>query len=77
MIKPKFTVVHRADRNNVGDLASNPLQYFLEPEEYQVVDITQIKETSYNSALPMIVGGGGLVANEFFDAIPIRQSPSP
>jgi hypothetical protein len=71
MTKPKFTVVHRADPNNVGDLSSNPLQYFLKPEEYQVVDITRIKETEYNSGLPMIVGGGGLIGNDFFgDAIP-------
>ena len=71
MTKPKFTVVHRADPNNVGDLSSNPLQYFLEPEEYQVVDITRINETEYDSRLPMVVGGGGLIGNEFFgDAIP-------
>ena len=71
MTKPKFTVVHRADPNNVGDLSSNPLQYFLKPEEYQVVDITRIKETEYNSGLPMIVGGGGLIGNDFFgDVIP-------
>ena len=71
MTKPKFTVVHRADPNNVGDLSSNPLQYFLKPEEYQVVDITRITETDYDSRLPMIVGGGGLIGNEFFgDAVP-------
>jgi len=76
MIKLKFTVVHRADRNNVGDLASNPLQYFLKPEEYQVVDITQTKETKYDSTLPMVVGGGGLVANEFFGNIVASLLPS-
>lgn len=71
MTKPKFTVVHRADPNNVGDLASNPLQYFLKPEEYQVVDITRINETEYDSQLPMVIGGGGLIGNEFFgDAVP-------
>jgi hypothetical protein len=69
MIKPKFTVVHRADPNNVGDLASNPLQYFLKPDEYQVFDIAHIKETGYDSTLPMVVGGGGLFANEFFGNI--------
>ena len=70
MSKLKFTVLHRADQNNVGDLASNPLQYFLEPEEYQVIDITNIKNTAYDPTLPMVVGGGGLIANEFFnDAI--------
>lgn len=76
MTKSKFTVVHRADRNNVGDLASNPLQYFLKPEEYQVVDITKLKETKYNSALPMVVGGGGLVANEFFGNVVASLLPS-
>ena len=35
----KFTVVHRVDINNVGDLASNPLQYFLDRDEYDVIDI--------------------------------------
>jgi hypothetical protein len=71
MTKPKFTVVHRADQNNVGDLASNPLQYFLKPDEYQVVDITRITETEYDSQLPMVIGGGGLIGNEFFgDAVP-------
>jgi hypothetical protein len=61
----KFTVVHRADPNNVGDIASNPLQYFLKPDEYQVVDIIKLDKTVYNSNLPLIVGGGGLIANEF------------
>jgi len=71
MTKPKFTVVHRADPNNVGDLSSNPLQYFLKPEQYQVVDITRITETDYDSRLPMVIGGGGLIGNEFFgDAVP-------
>jgi hypothetical protein len=66
MSNPKFTVVHRADQNNVGDIASNPLQYFLKPEQYQVVDIANIKNTVYDPELPMVVGGGGLIANEFF-----------
>lgn len=61
----KFTVVHRADPNNVGDIASNPLQYFLKPDEYQVVDAVHLDKTPYNSNLPLIVGGGGLIANEF------------
>lgn len=70
MSKHKFTVVHRVDNNNVGDIASNPLQYFLPPDEYQVVDISQIKETKFDSSLPIVVGGGGLVGNDLFgDAI--------
>ena len=34
----KYAVVHRSDPNNVGDLAANPLQYFLNKDEYQVID---------------------------------------
>lgn len=67
MSKHKFTVFHRVDHNNVGDIASNPLQYFLRPDEYQVVDITKFGSTSYNSELPIILGGGGLLGNELFD----------
>lgn len=63
----KFTVVHRVDQNNVGDIASNPLQYFLSPDEYDVVDIVDITHKSYDSTLPLIVGGGGLINNEFFN----------
>jgi hypothetical protein len=76
MSKLKFTVVHRADKNNVGDLASNPLQYFLAPDEYQVVDITQVKTAAYDSTLPMVVGGGGLIANEFFGDVIESLLPS-
>lgn len=66
MSKPKFTVVHRVDENNVGDMASNPLQYFLKPSEYQTVDIVDLYKTPYASKTPLIVGGGGLLENEFF-----------
>jgi len=65
----KFVVVHRRDENNVGDMASNPLQYFLEPEEYDTVDITDLGRAAYDPNLPVIVGGGGLVGNEFFGDI--------
>lgn len=61
----KFVVAHRVDPNNVGDMASNPLQYFLGRDEYEVVDVANISETVYNSNLPMIVGGGGLIGNNF------------
>jgi hypothetical protein len=70
MKNPKFTVVHRVDENNVGDMASNPLQYFLKPSEYQTVDIVDLYKTQYVSKTPLIVGGGGLLENEFFgDAV--------
>jgi hypothetical protein len=62
----KCVVVHRQDQNNVGDIASNPAQYFLKPEEYHTVDIEELNYTEYASNLPMIVGGGGLIGNEFF-----------
>lgn len=62
----KCYVVHRVDKNNVGDMASNPLQYFMNESEYTVVDITQIG-TTYFEDKPVIVGGGGLLANEFME----------
>lgn len=61
----KFVVVHRKDQNNVGDIASNPLQYFLKPDEYQTVDIANLRTERYPSNVPMIVGGGGLISNDF------------
>jgi coenzyme F420-reducing hydrogenase delta subunit len=65
MTKPKFLVAHRVDRNNVGDMASNPLQYFLKEDEYQVVDIASLEESTYPDDIPVIVGGGGLINNDF------------
>jgi|TARA_R110000851_G_scaffold250839_1_gene403336 hypothetical protein len=62
----KYVVVHRNDTNNVGDLASNPLQYFLQPDQYRVVDITHSHVEQYPSGVPLIAGGGGLLANDFF-----------
>jgi hypothetical protein len=64
--KAKFVLVHRMDPNNVGDIAADPLQYFLDPEEYIAVDIDDIDNAAYPTDLPVIVGGGGLIGNEFF-----------
>lgn len=61
----KFIVVHRKDPNNVGDLASQPLQYFLKEDEYETIDVVNFGNQTYNQKLPMIVGGGGLIGNEF------------
>lgn len=61
----KFVVAHRVDPNNIGDMASNPLQYFLPKDDYEVVDVASIGSSVYNPALPMIVGGGGLIDNDF------------
>ena len=61
----KFVVAYRKDQNNVGDVASNPLQYFLSPSEYKTVDIATLGREQYPSGTPIIVGGGGLLNNEF------------
>jgi len=61
----RFVVAHRVDPNNVGDMASNPLQYFLKPEDYEVIDVASIGTAIYNPDLPMIIGGGGLIDNDF------------
>jgi len=65
----KFTVVHRKDLNNVGDMSANPLQYFLKPHQYNVVDITSLGYQKYQTHIPLIAGGGGLIANDFFGDI--------
>lgn len=62
----KCYVVHRVDCNNVGDLSSNPLQYFMNKSNYTVVDISEIHLTYFEDK-PVIVGGGGLIANDFFE----------
>jgi hypothetical protein len=61
----KFVVIHRKDQNNVGDIASNPLQYFLKSDEYQSVDIANLKNENYPLSVPIVVGGGGLIGNDF------------
>lgn len=66
MSKPKYYVVHRNDKNNVGDIASNPLQYFCGQEDYQVIDIIDIQKNAYDNSVPVVVGGGGLINNDFF-----------
>jgi hypothetical protein len=65
-MNPKFVVIHRTDINNVGDMSSNPLRYFLKPEEYMVLDIDTLGGKPYPDDVPIIVGGGGLIGNEFF-----------
>lgn len=61
----KCIVIHRHDQNNVGDMASNPLQYFMDPEEYEIVDITKINRMNFDENIPIIIGGGGLIENTF------------
>lgn len=63
----KCYVVHRKDKNNVGDMASNPLQYFLSKDQYEVIDIVDYVSTKIPDGAPVIAGGGGLLANAFID----------
>jgi hypothetical protein len=61
----RFVVAHRMDPNNIGDIASNPLQYFLSRDEYEIIDVANIGEIPYKENVPLIVGGGGLIGNDF------------
>jgi len=63
----KSYVVYRRDKNNVGDLASNPLQYFMKPDQYKEIDIVDIGREQFDPNIPVIAGGGGLLANEFMN----------
>lgn len=65
----KYIVAHRRDINNVGDIASNPLQYFLDPDDYQTIDINELGIVQFDEKIPLIIGGGGLVANNNFGDI--------
>lgn len=69
----KFIVAHRKDPNNVGDIASNPLQYFLSNDEYQTIDIAHLSRQAYNDNIPLILGGGGLFGNALFGEEYVRD----
>ena len=73
----KFVVVHRRDLNNVGDMASNPLQYFLKPEQYRVVDAANFGGVDYPLDVPLILGGGGLIGNEFMGNVAAKVLSTP
>jgi hypothetical protein len=61
----RYVVAHRKDPNNVGDIASNPLQYFLRPDEYKTIDVANLGAEPYPENVPLIIGGGGLIGNNF------------
>lgn len=66
----KYLVIHRKDKNNVGDMASDPLQYFLEKDQYRSVDIDEWPlDFNISPDTKIIVGGGGLIANHNFDKL--------
>lgn len=64
-----YIVVHRKDTNNVGDMAADPLQYFLKPDQYTSIDINDWWNLTPPEGSKIIVGGGGLLVNENFEAI--------
>lgn len=73
----KCIVVHAVDENNVGDMSSNPMQYFLKDDEYKVVDINEVNSVHFEENVPVIIGGGGLIANDFFgDKLRYLLNPS-
>jgi len=61
-----FVEVHRRDPNNVGDIFSNPLRYFVDPDRVASVDIAHANTAPYQDDVPIVIGGGGLIANEHF-----------
>lgn len=63
----KYIVVHKKDLNNVGDMASDPLQYFLKKDEYTSIDISELSTAHIPEHAHVIVGGGGLIENQFFN----------
>lgn len=73
----KFVVAHRKDPNNVGDIASNPLQYFLKSNEYQTIDVANLQKEEYPTDIPLILGGGGLIANDFFGNVTAKLLDTP
>ena len=66
----KPIVIHRQDKNNVGDLYCNPLLYF--NIEHDVIDISQLHVAQYDSNRPIIAGGGGVIENDFIGDVLTR-----
>jgi len=73
----KYIVAHRKDPNNIGDIASNPLQYFLKSDQYQTIDAAHLIKESYPLDVPLILGGGGLIGNSVFGNIVADALSSP
>lgn len=73
----QYIVAHRKDPNNVGDIASNPLQYFLPADQYQTIDVANLKNETYDSQIPLILGGGGLLSNPFFGDVAAEVLTTP
>ena len=66
----EYVEVFRTDQNNVGDMFSNPLRYFANKDDnIHTVDIDLANQTPYPDNVPVIVGGGGLIGNEYFGQV--------
>ena len=73
----KYVLAHRKDPNNVGDIAANPLQYFLSPDQYQTIDVAHPGQEDYPGDVPVVVGGGGLIGNDFMGNVVANYLLSP
>lgn len=54
-------VIHRCDKNNTGDLATDPLQYWNIPHHTLDLDDTKFQEKLRFQDDTIIIGGGGLL----------------
>jgi hypothetical protein len=54
-------VIHRCDKNNTGDLATDPLQYWNIPHHTLDLDDTEFQEKLRFQDDTIIIGGGGLL----------------
>lgn len=54
-------VIHRCDKNNTGDLATNPLQYWNIPHHTLDLDDAEFQEKLRFQNDTIIIGGGGLL----------------
>jgi len=73
----KYVLAHRKDPNNVGDIAADPLQYFLSPDQYQTIDVAHPWQEDYPGDVPLVVGGGGLIGNDFMGNVVANYLLSP
>lgn len=62
----EYVEVYRKDINNVGDIFSNPLRYFADKSNVVSVDIAHLENSPMVDDVPVVIGGGGLIANEHF-----------
>lgn len=57
---------HRRNAHNIGDLKCGPAEYIDSLSEYKMIEIFRCRKTMRLSNQNVIVGGGGLLANDFF-----------